>query len=144
MTITFNLFVQKVPLTFESIITKLEINPKAHGLIANMKALLTSDELRCEFMMRIPYKPSGLNIDALLDEMRDEQLQSNPMSDDAFLDMYMLNPLQALRSYFLHSVVLAHIERIQQWGVDVNDIVKLKRMESNKHLNDVLERLYPK
>ncbi|MCG7377412.1 hypothetical protein MH215_10430 [Paenibacillus sp. ACRSA] len=129
-------------LTLESIITKLKINPKAHRLIANLKAVLTTDELRYDFMMRIPYSPSGSNIHALLDEMRDEQLQSNPMSDDAFLDMYMLNPLQALRNYFLHSVVLAHIERIQQWGIDVNDIIKLKRMESNIHLNDVLERLY--
>ncbi|WP_340018402.1 hypothetical protein [Paenibacillus sp. FSL H3-0457] len=142
MTITFNLFVQNVPLKFESIITKLEINPKAHGLIANMKAVLTSDELRYEFMMRVPHKPAGSNIHALLDEMREEQLYINPMSDESFLDMYMLNPLQALVQYFKHSVSNAHLERVKQWRIDIKDVMRIKRIENNIHLNDVLERLY--
>lgn len=142
MTMTFNLFVQKVPLTFESIITKLEINPSALGLIANMKAVLTNDELRHQFMMRIPHKPSGSNIHALLDEMREEQLTINPITDEAFLDMYMFNPVAALIQYFKHNVVPAHIDRMKQWGININDIVKLKGIENNIHLNDVLERLY--
>ncbi|WDQ34948.1 hypothetical protein PTQ21_12185 [Paenibacillus marchantiae] len=128
--------------TFEQIIIECEIKKNAFMLIADMKAVLATDELRNEFMNRIPHKPSGSNIHALLDEMREEQLYINPMSDESFLDMYMLNPLQALMQYFKHSVSTAHLERVKQWRIDIKDVMRIKRIKNNIHLNDVLERLY--
>lgn len=144
MTIAFNLFVQKVPLTIESIIAKLEINPKSLVLIANMKAVLTTEELRYDFLMRMPHRPSGTNVRDLIDEMRDEQLQLNPMSHESFLDLYMLNPITALTQYFMHSVSSAHVERIKLWGINIKDIIKLKQLNNNIHLNTAMETLYLK
>lgn len=75
-----------------------------------------TEELRYDFMMRVPFDPNGHQVFDLLNEMRKEQLCLNPMSDESFLDMYLLNPIQALRQYFKHSIVPAHEERIQQWN----------------------------
>jgi len=128
--------------TIDEVITDCEISKKAIALIANMKAVLTTDELRNEFVMRIPHKPSGLNIHALLDEMREEQLYINPMSVESFLDMYLLNPIAALIQYFKHSVSTTHLERIKLWGINIKDVARLKQLDNNIHLNDVLEKLY--
>ncbi|QLG38708.1 hypothetical protein HW560_11725 [Paenibacillus sp. E222] len=128
--------------TFDEIMTECEIKKNALMLIADMKAVLTTGELCNEFMMRIPHKPSGSNIHALLDEMRDEQLKTNSMEHDVFLDIYLLNPIAALIQYFKHSVSTAHLERIRLWGINIKDVVRLKQLDNNIHLNDVLEKLY--
>lgn len=53
------------------------------------------------------------------------------MSDESFLDMYLLNPIQALRQYFKHSIVPAHEERIKQWNIDLKELVKLNKREKD-------------
>ncbi|MDR6725025.1 hypothetical protein J2W91_003511 [Paenibacillus amylolyticus] len=138
MIITFN----QPAWTLEQIFTECEVSKKALILIAEMKAVLTTGELCNEFMNRIPHKPSGSNIHALLDEMREEQLKTNSMQHDVFLDMYLLNPIAALIQYFKHSVSTAHLERIRLWGINIKDVVRLKQLDNNIHLNDVLEKLY--
>ncbi|MEI2281256.1 hypothetical protein [Paenibacillus polysaccharolyticus] len=130
--------------TVEQIIVECEISKKALALIASMKAVLTTGELCNEFMDRIGFDYNGVNINGLIWKMRKEQLKLNPMSDESFLDMYMLNPLQALRTYFKHSVSYAHMERIKDWGINIKDIVEMKKQDNNVHLNDAMEELYLK
>lgn len=74
--------------------------------------------------------------------MREEQLTINPMSDGAFMDMFMLNPLQALIQYFKHSVVPAHIERMKQWNIDIKDVVEMKKKDNTIHFDEALMYLY--
>ena len=128
--------------TFDQLLTDCKIGKKAIQLIADIKSILVTEDLRYEFMMRVPFDPTGYDVFNLVHKMRKEQLQLCPMSDDSFLDMFLLNPLEALRQYFKHSVVPAHIERIQQWGIDLKDIVKLKQNDNTIHLNSALQKLY--
>ncbi|MFS0857357.1 hypothetical protein [Paenibacillus taichungensis] len=128
--------------TFDELLTDCNINKKALQLIADIKSLLVTDELRTEFMVRVPFDPTGHQVFNLVHKMREEQLLTNPMSDESFLDMYLLNPLEALRGYFKHSVVPVHIERIQKWGIDLRELVKLKQNDNNIHLNCALQKLY--
>lgn len=130
--------------TFEEIISECEINEKAVQLIANMKAVLTTDELCNEFMNRIEYDPTGVDLNRLTSKMREEQLQLNPMSDESFLDTFMLNPLQALIEYFKHSVVPAHIDRMKQWAIDIRDVMELKKLDNEIHLNEAMQTIYLK
>ncbi|WP_339198493.1 hypothetical protein MKY95_10000 [Paenibacillus sp. FSL P4-0176] len=130
--------------TIEEVITDCDICKKALGLIAYLKAVLATEDLCYEFMMRVPFDPNGQQVSDLLDKMREEQLQINPMSHESFLDMYLFNPLQALMQYFKHSVSTSHLERIKQWGIDIKDVIKLKHLDNTIHLNDALEKLYLK
>ncbi|PZT54341.1 MULTISPECIES: hypothetical protein [Paenibacillus] len=128
--------------TIEEVIVDCNVSKKAIALIDNFKAILVTEELRYEFMMRVPFDPNGHQVFDLLHEMRKEQLCLNPMSDESFLDMYLLNPIQALRQYFKHSIVPAHEERIQQWNIDLKELVKLKQTDYSIHLNRALTALY--
>ncbi|PIH59700.1 hypothetical protein [Paenibacillus sp. LK1] len=128
--------------TFEELFTDCNVNKKAIQLIADIKSILVTEELRTQFMMRINYDPSALEVFDLVHRMREEQLLFNPMSDESFLDMYLLNPLQALKEYFKHSVVLVHLERIREWNIDIRELVKLKQNDSTIHLNRAMQILY--
>lgn len=139
---TMNLDNVRPTRTFEQIIAECEISKKALIQIDNMKAVLTTDDLRYEFMMRVPFDPTGLDISRLISQMRKEQLEINTMSDEAFMDIYMLNPLEALTQYFKHSIVPAHIERMQLWGIDIKDVIELKKKDNNIHFDNVMMALY--
>jgi hypothetical protein len=128
--------------TFEELFTDCNVNKKAIQLIADIKSILVTEGLRTQFMMRINYDPSALEVFDLVHRMREEQLLINPMSDESFLDMYLLNPLQALKEYFKHSVVPVHLERIREWNIDIKDLVKLKQNDNTVHLNTALQKLY--
>lgn len=127
--------------SIEEVIADCEISKKALGLIANLKAVLTTEDLRYEFMMRVPFDPTGSDVGKLVNQMRDEQLMLNPMSHESFLDIYLLNPIAALTQYFKHHVVAAQIERMKQWGINIKDVVGLKQINNTIHLNDALEML---
>ncbi|WP_063565453.1 hypothetical protein [Paenibacillus sp. O199] len=128
--------------TFEELFTDCNINKKAIQLIADIKSILVTEELRYEFMMRVPFDPTGHQVFNLVHKMREEQLLINPMPDESFLDMYLLNPLQALREYFKESVVLVHLERIREWNIDIREIVKLKQNDNTIHLNCALQKIH--
>ncbi|GGH46467.1 hypothetical protein Q9R46_16170 [Paenibacillus sp. RRE4] len=124
--------------TIESAIATLEISSTAIVLIANMKAILTTPELITDFIQRVIDHPannerygnsSATNL--VLYDIRKEQLALNSISDDSFLDMYLLNPLQALRVYFKESIVPHEVERMKQWGVNVNDLITAKKFDKN-------------
>lgn len=123
--------------TIESAIATLEISSKAIILVANMKAILTTPELITEFIQRVLAHPNN-NEDSqngyatqILNAMRKEQLVLNPMSTESFLDVYMLNPLQALTLYFKEHITLHQVERMNEWGVNENDLVAMKQRDIN-------------
>jgi phage terminase large subunit-like protein len=117
--------------TIDEVITDCNVNKKALILIPQMKAVLITDELKYEFMMRINYDPSGHEVNDLLYKMREEQLKTNPMPDQSFMDTYLLNPVQALKQYFKEHIIPYQVERMMKWGVTVEELVKLKQQDSN-------------
>lgn len=128
--------------TIEQILVECEISKKALILIDKMKVVLSSEELRAEFMSRIPFEPSGYQINKLIDQMRKEQLKLNPLSSESFLDMYLLNPLDALRAYFKHSISLGHLERMKEWGINIKDIVEIKNKDNEIYFDNAMMEIY--
>ncbi|WP_440118386.1 hypothetical protein [Paenibacillus sp. QZ-Y1] len=123
--------------TIESAITTLKISTKAIVLIAQMKAILTTPELITEYVHRVMTHPSandhcrnGYAFQVLCD-MRKEQLTLNPMSDDLFLDMHLLNPVKALTLYFKENIVPLQVERMKKWGINAKDLITAKQHDSN-------------
>lgn len=99
-------FDQKQDWTLEEMYVACEVSKKAVNIIHGMKALLTTQELRQQFMERVPIYPTSIQVFGLLHQFRREQLELNPMSDEDFKDMSLLNPLKALTHYFKEQVSL--------------------------------------
>ena len=124
--------------TIESAIVTLEISPKAFALISQMKAILTAPELITEYIQRVIAHPTTseregyhLATNHVLYAIRKEQLVLNPMSAESFLDMYMLNPLQALSLYFKEHISTHQVERMNKWGMNVKDLIAIKQHDFN-------------
>ncbi|WP_440112218.1 hypothetical protein [Paenibacillus sp. QZ-Y1] len=117
--------------TIEEVIADCNVSKKAGALIANIKAVLTTEELRYDFMMRVSLDPTGVEINRLLYDMRKEQLELNPMSVELFMDIYLLNPVKALTLYFKENIVPHQVERMKQWGVNANDLISMKQNDRN-------------
>ena len=128
--------------TIDEILADCNVSKKAIQVIADIKSILVTEELRTEFMVRIPIEPTGHDVYNLVHKMRKEQLELNPMSDDSFLDMYLLNPLEALRQYFKHNIVPSHIERMKQWKIDMMDLIELKKKDINIHFDRAMMEIY--
>lgn len=117
--------------SIEEVIEDCKISKKAGILIAQLKAILTTNDLRYEFMMRAPIDPTGTEVNRLLYKMREEQLQLNPMSDESFMDLYLLNPVQALKEYFKEHLIPYQVERMKKWGVTVEELIKMKKEDNS-------------
>ncbi|MBD8838874.1 hypothetical protein IFU39_13720 [Paenibacillus sp. CFBP 13594] len=115
----------------DQVLNDCKISKKAGTLIANIKAVLTTEELRYDFMMRVSLDPTELEINRLLYDIRKEQLELNPMSVESFIDMYLLNPVKALTLYFKENIVPYQVERMKQWGININDLITAKQYDSN-------------
>ncbi|RPK24000.1 hypothetical protein [Paenibacillus xylanexedens] len=128
--------------TFDQLLADCKVGKKAIQLIADIKSILVTEDLRYEFMMRVPFDPTGYDVFSLVHKMREEQLTANPMPDDSFLDMFMLNPLESLRQYFKHSITPYHIDRMKQWGIDIKDVMELKKTENMIHFDHAMMQIY--
>ncbi|WP_181429846.1 hypothetical protein [Paenibacillus illinoisensis] len=114
--------------SMKDIIEYCQINNRGlNSLILQLKAILVTEELRYDFMMRVPSDPTGSEVFNLLHKIRKEQLEVNPMSDELFLDMYFINPVQALRQYFKEHIIPFQVERMRKWEVTVEQLINLKK-----------------
>ncbi|MHA7582057.1 hypothetical protein ACX12E_16950 [Paenibacillus vandeheii] len=126
--------------TLEEMYTACEVSKKAVNIIHGMKALLTTQELRQQFMARVPIYPTPMQVNDLLHQFRCEQLDSNPMSDDDFKDLFLLNPLKALTQYFKEQVSPVCVKRMQEWGVTTDKLIEQRSRNKYVHIIRALNK----
>ncbi|KAF6572225.1 hypothetical protein ACYCS5_03125 [Paenibacillus sp. SEL3] len=90
-------------LTANDLINRLQIGPDAWHIRNAMQIILNSVERRNAFVSRL-VNVNREDICKLLCTMKNEYLQHNQLSDETFIHMYGVNPVEALSVYFLESV----------------------------------------
>lgn len=120
-------------MTIETLISTLAISKKTIVFVAQLKVILTTSDQINEYIERVQnytgYGERGQILNKILFKMRKEQLQTDPMSKEIFLEMYLLNPLQALIIYFKEHIIPYQVERMKKWGVTVEQLVNLKQQD---------------
>ncbi|MDY8025407.1 hypothetical protein [Paenibacillus polymyxa] len=90
-------------LTVNDLINMLNISPEATGIRNDMQIILNTVERRNEYVNRIV----NVNRESrflLLHHMKDEYLQHGQLTDEKFIQLYTVNPVEALTMYFLQSI----------------------------------------
>ncbi|PQP82816.1 hypothetical protein C0Q44_15640 [Paenibacillus sp. PCH8] len=128
-------FDQKQDWTLDEIYVACEVPKKALNIIHGIEALLTTQELRQQFMARVPIYPTSIQVFTLLKHFRREQLELNPMSDEDFRYMFLLNPLKALTQYFKELVSPVCVERMRTYGVTIEHLIEQRKL--NRHIHVV-------
>ncbi|KEO77625.1 hypothetical protein MKN04_16165 [Paenibacillus polymyxa] len=97
-------------LSINDLINMLNISPEATGIRNDMQIILNTVERRNEYVSRIV----NVNRESrflLLHQMKDEYLQHSQLTDDQFMQLYAVNPVEALSMYFLQSIdIIAYWE----------------------------------
>ncbi|WP_025721396.1 hypothetical protein [Paenibacillus sp. 1-18] len=89
-------------LSINELINMLNISPEATGIRNDMQIILNTVERRNEYVSRIV----NVNRESrflLLHQMKDEYLQHDQLTDEQFMQLYAVNPVEALSMYFLQS-----------------------------------------
>ncbi|WP_176718218.1 hypothetical protein [Paenibacillus kribbensis] len=90
-------------LSTNDLINMLNISPAAWRIRNNMQIILNTVERRNEYVSRIV----NVNRESrflLLHQMKDEYLQHDQLTDEEFMQLYAVNPVEALSIYFLQSI----------------------------------------
>ncbi|MGQ4679446.1 hypothetical protein [Paenibacillus polymyxa] len=97
-------------LSINELINMLNISPEATGIRNDMQIILNTVERRNEYVSRIV----NVNRESrflLLHQMKDEYLQHDQLTDEHFMQLYSVNPVEALTMYFLQSIdIIAYWE----------------------------------
>jgi hypothetical protein len=97
-------------LSTNDLISMLNIFPEATGIRNDMQIILNTVERRNSFIRRIiNVNPESTFI--LLHQMKDEYLQHSQLTDEQFMQLYAVNPVEALSMYFLQPIdIIAYWE----------------------------------
>ncbi|MEE4561453.1 hypothetical protein [Paenibacillus polymyxa] len=97
-------------LSINELINMLNISPEATGIRNDMQIILNTVKRRNEYVSRIV----NVNRESrflLLHQMKDEYLQHDQLTDEHFMQLYSVNPVEALTMYFLQSIdIIAYWE----------------------------------
>ncbi|WP_311082643.1 hypothetical protein [Paenibacillus polymyxa] len=97
-------------ISVNDLISMLNISPEATGIRNDMQIILNTVERRNSFISRIV----NVNRESrflLLHQMKDEYLQHDQLTDEHFMQLYSVNPVEALTMYFLQSIdIIAYWE----------------------------------
>ncbi|EHS58391.1 hypothetical protein [Paenibacillus sp. Aloe-11] len=97
-------------LSTNDLINMLNISPEAWRIRNDMQIILNTVERRNTFISCI-VNVNGESTFLLLHQMKDEYLQHNQLSDEQFMQLYAVNPVEALSMYFLEALdVIAYWE----------------------------------
>ncbi|MEC0180662.1 hypothetical protein P4H61_04015 [Paenibacillus peoriae] len=100
----------KPDLSTNDLINMLNISPEAWRIRNDMQIILNTVERRNTFISCI-VNVNGESTFLLLHQMKDEYLQHNQLSDKRFMQLYAVNPVEALSMYFLETLdVIAYWE----------------------------------
>ncbi|WP_263560121.1 hypothetical protein [Paenibacillus polymyxa] len=126
-------------LTINDLINMLNISPEATGIRNDMQIILNTVERRNEYVSRI------INVNResrflLLHQMKDEYLQHSQLTDDQFMQLYAVNPVEALSVYFLQSIdIIAYWEWANANGT-AEKAIQYKREEPLLPFIQAIER----
>ncbi|MGG1617977.1 hypothetical protein [Paenibacillus sp. NRS-1781] len=97
-------------ISVNDLINMLNISPEATGIRIDMQIILNTVERRNSFINRIVnVNPESTFL--LLHQMKDEYLEHSQLSDEQFIQLYTVNPVEALSMYFLQSIdIIAYWE----------------------------------
>ncbi|WP_176718172.1 hypothetical protein [Paenibacillus kribbensis] len=97
-------------LSTNDLISMLNISPETWRIRNDMQMILNTVERRNEYVNRIVNVNSESTF-LLLHQLKDEYLQSNQLSNEQFMQLYAVNPVEALSMYFLEALdVIAYWE----------------------------------
>ncbi|KJD46719.1 hypothetical protein QD47_05495 [Paenibacillus terrae] len=88
----------------------LNISPEATGIRNDMQIILNTVERRNSFISKIINVNPGSTF-ILLHQMKEEYLQHSQLTDEQFIQLYAVNPVEALSMYFLQPIdIIAYWE----------------------------------
>ncbi|MDQ0046678.1 hypothetical protein [Paenibacillus polymyxa] len=126
-------------LTANDLINMLRIGPDAWHVRNAMQIILNSVERRNAFVSRL-INVNREDICKLLYTMKNEYLQHNQLSDEVFIHIYGMNPVEALSIYFLESVdIHIHWEWLNAGGTS-EKAIQYKREAPFMTLTQAIER----
>ncbi|MGW8957870.1 hypothetical protein [Paenibacillus sp. NPDC055715] len=126
-------------LSTNDLINMLNISPKACRIRNDMQIILNTVERRNEYVSRIV----NVNRESrflLLHQMKDEYLQYDQLTDEQFIQLYAVNPVEALTMYFLQSIdIIAYWEWANANGT-AEKAIQYKREEPLLPFIQAIER----
>ncbi|WP_209435657.1 hypothetical protein [Paenibacillus peoriae] len=126
-------------LSINELINMLNISPEATGIRNDMQIILNTVERRNEYVSRIV----NVNRESrflLLHQMKDEYLQHSQLTDDHFMQLYSVNPVEALSVYFLQPIdIITYWEWVNANGT-AEKAIEYKREEPLLPFIQAIER----
>ncbi|WP_242210792.1 hypothetical protein [Paenibacillus polymyxa] len=126
-------------LSINELMNMLNISPEATGIRNDMQIILNTVERRNEYVSRIV----NVNRESrflLLHQMKDEYLEHSQLTDDQFMQLYAVNPVEALTMYFLQSIdIIAYWEWANANGT-AEKAIQYKREEPLLPFIQAIER----
>ncbi|WP_348624804.1 hypothetical protein ABFT51_09085 [Paenibacillus peoriae] len=126
-------------LSINELINMLNISPEAWRIRNDMQIILNTVERRNEYVNRIV----NVNRESrflLLHQMKDEYLQHDQLTDEHFMQLYAVNPVEALSMYFLQPIdIITYWEWSAAGGTCVKAI-QYKREEPSLSFIQAIER----
>ncbi|MFK4300639.1 MULTISPECIES: hypothetical protein [unclassified Paenibacillus] len=127
-------------LTTNDLIHLLKISPEAVQIRHAMQIILNTVERRNAFIRRI-INVNDQAVRSLLYLMKDEYLRYELLSNETFMAMYAMNPVEALSVYFLESV---DVHMYWEWcdaGGTGEQAIQYKREDPHMTLIQAIERV---
>ncbi|KJD47195.1 hypothetical protein QD47_03040 [Paenibacillus terrae] len=117
----------------------LDISPEAWRIRNDMQIILNTVERRNEYVSRIV----NVNRESrflLLHQMKDEYLQHDQLTDEHFMQLYSVNPVEALTMYFLQSIDIIAYWEWRDAGGNAEKIIQYKHDEPLMPFIQAIER----
>lgn len=123
-------------------ILRYDIGRKAHGVFNAMQAVLTTPQLRWEFLERRDNSKYAHNEFFILCDMRKEQLkkQTEQATID-FLHNYRFDPLKAISEYLMDTTIEFTLEDWLRRGGTPEKLIEIKRHDNEVTLTKAIKIL---
>jgi hypothetical protein len=126
-------------LSTNDLINMLNVSPEATGIRNDMQIILNAVERRNSFISRIA-NVNGEDTFLLLHQMKDEYLQHDQLTDDQFMQLYAVNPVEALSMYFLQPIDIISYWEWSDAGGTCEKAIQYKREEPLMPFIQAIER----
>ncbi|MGQ3481119.1 hypothetical protein [Paenibacillus sp. TY11] len=126
-------------LSTNDLINMLNIAPETTDIRNDMQIILNTVERRNEYVNRI-VNVNGESTFLLLHQMKDEYLQHDQLADEQFIQLYAVNPVEALSVYFLQSIDIIAYWEWEAAGGTAEKAIQYKRQEPLLPFIQAIER----
>ncbi|MGM1019989.1 MAG: hypothetical protein ACQEXV_05480 [Bacillota bacterium] len=126
-------------LSTNDLINILNISPEATGIRNDIQIILNTVERRNSFISRI-VNVNGEDTFLLLHQMKDVYLQHDQLTDEQFMQLYAVNPVEALSMYFLQPIDIISYWEWRDCGGTYEKAIQYKREEPLMPFIQAIER----